>query len=237
MRTDNSPIGNTFPASSTASHRSRIEGAILLLGFVLIAALLLIGGASVANGATRDDPMAMVKSTVTQVLGVLNDRQTPQEARSHRLIQLVAGRFDFSDMARSALGYHWRDLKPDQRQKFVPLFTAFMEDVYLDRLQDYSGQKIEFVNETTNGPGYSEVNTRVIQPNGGRSVRLAYRLKQNGNDWKVYDVTVDDISITANYRNQFNRVINDRGFDTLIEELRSRQQQLAASLGGGFAGD
>jgi phospholipid transport system substrate-binding protein len=237
MRSDNLRVGDPFPVSSTAGRRSMLEAAALVLGFALIAAALVIGGASVANGATGGDPMAMVKSTVTQVLGVLNDRQTPQDARSRRLIQLVAGRFDFSDMARSTLGYHWRDLKPGERQQFVPLFTAFMEDVYLNKLQGYSGQKIEFINETADRPGYSQVNTRVIQPNGGQPVRLAYRLRQDGNDWKVYDVTVNDISITANYRNQFNRVINDRGFDILVQELRSRQQQLAASLGNGTAGD
>ena len=151
--------------------------------------------------------------------------------RRRRLIEVVAEHFDFTDMARSSLGYHWSQLSPAQQQQFVQLFTAFMEDAYLNKLEGYSGQKIEFSGVTSNGPGDSEVNTRVLQPDGGQPVSLSYRLKQDTGDWKVYDVTVDNISITANYRNQFNRVINSQGFDALMNEMRTKQQELIASLG------
>jgi phospholipid transport system substrate-binding protein len=71
----------------------------------------------------------------------------------------------------------------------------------------------------------------VLQPERGQPISLSYRLKQETGDWKVYDVTVDNISITANYRNQFNRVINSQGFDALMNEMRTKQQELIASLG------
>ena len=71
----------------------------------------------------------------------------------------------------------------------------------------------------------------MIQPNGGEPITVDYRLKQDGGAWKVYDVTVDNISITANYRNQFNRVINNQGFDALMKEMQTKQQELIASLG------
>ncbi len=59
---------------------------------------------------------------------------------------------------------------------------------------------------------------------------MNYRLLQEGNTWKIYDVTVDAISIIANYRNQFNRVMNNKGYDTLIADLKAKQAALAASL-------
>ncbi len=62
-------------------------------------------------------------------------------------------------------------------------------------------------------------------------IHLDYQLKQENQDWKVYDVAVDNISITANYRNQFNRVINDQGFDALLSQVKDKQQELMASLG------
>jgi phospholipid transport system substrate-binding protein len=58
-----------------------------------------------------------------------------------------------------------------------------------------------------------------------------YLLRELDGDWKIYDVTVDAISIIANYRNQFNRVINDQGFDKLMADMRAKQQQLQASMG------
>lgn len=61
-------------------------------------------------------------------------------------------------------------------------------------------------------------------------IKVDYRLQRQGEQWKVHDVMVDGISITANYRNQFNRVINNQGFDALMNEMSSKQQELIASL-------
>jgi phospholipid transport system substrate-binding protein len=226
MRANDSSIIDAHLADSVVS----VGVIVLILGFLLVAEVCIFTAASVVQGSTGGDPMTMVKNTVNQVIDILRDHQTPQDDRRRKLLEVVAGHFDFTDMARSSLGYQWRNLTPDQQQRFVPLFTAFIEDAYLNKIQDYSGQKIEFLNETSNG-GDWQVRTRVLQPNSEQPIPLDYRLKRQGGDWKVYDVTVDDISITANYRNQFNRVINDQGFDALMNEMRSKQQELIASLG------
>lgn len=214
-----------------ASRSVRTDLLMAAAGLVFIAAVMIMSVASTVRGATGGDPMTMVKATVNQALDVLEDRDMSKEERRQRLFEMVAGRFDFTDMARSALGYHWRQLSPDQREQFVPLFTSFMEDAYLSKLDGYSGQTIEFKGEPADGPNYSKVSSLVIQPNGDQPIRLDYQLKNEDGQWKVYDVTVDDISITANYRNQFDRVINDHGFDALMNEMRAKQQELTASLG------
>jgi len=203
----------------------------LILGFVLTTAICVLNRASVVHGAIGSDAMTTVKGTVSQVLNILSDHQSSQAERRRKLIAVVAGHFDFADMARSSLGYHWRQLTPDQQQRFVHLFTAFMEDAYLSKIEGYSGQRVEFVGEISNGPGDSQVNSRVIQANGEEPITVDYRLKQDSGAWKVYDVTVDNISITANYRNQFNRVINNQGFEALMKEMQTKQQELIASLG------
>jgi hypothetical protein len=83
-------------------------------------------------------------------------------------------------------------------------------------------------------PAYAQVNAKVVQQ-GRDAIPLGFRLRQEGNDWKIYDVTVDEISITANYRNQFSRVIEQRGLGQLMSDLRAKQQELDASLGKGQA--
>lgn len=69
---------------------------------------------------------------------------------------------------------------------------------------------------------YSQVNSKVNQPIGGDRIAFSYRLKYEDGEWKIYDVTVDAISIIANYRNQLNRVINAKGFPTLMADLRAK---------------
>jgi phospholipid transport system substrate-binding protein len=218
-------------------HPMRRDMPALMLGATLTMALLVTSAVSVAHTATEGDPMTLVKNTVNHAVDMLKDHQTPTNLRRRKLLQLVAVHFDFADMARSSLGSHWRQITPAQREQFVPLYTSFMEDVYLNKLEGYSGQKIEFLNQSSDGPGYSQVSTRAVQPNGGQPIRVNYRLKQKGGEWKVYDVTVEGISITANYRNQFNRVINNEGFDSLMRKMRSKQQELAASLGNSKSSD
>ncbi len=124
-------------------------------------------------------------------------------------------------MAKSALGYHWKQITPAQQQEFTTAFVAFIEDSYLSKINDYKGQQVTFLRATNDGPQYAQVNTDIVQPTGD-PIHVNYRLLQNGSAWKIYDVTVDAISIIANYRNQFNRVMNNQGYDILISDLKKQ---------------
>ncbi len=180
--------------------------------------------------AWADDPMSVVQTTVNHALDVLRDNQTPLAQRQDKLRQIVSATFDFTEMAKSALGYHWKQITPDQQQEFTTAFVAFIEDSYLSKINDYRGQQVAFLRATNDGPQYAQVNTDIVQPGGKDPIHVDYRLMQEASTWKIYDVTVDAISIIANYRNQFNRVMNNQGYDTLISDLKSKQAALAASL-------
>lgn len=212
------------------SHPSPIAGlritaaAMLMLGAVLVSALV------VRPALAAADPMAVVQRTVNDALGVLRNKQLPDDQRREQLKQIIARSFDFTEMSRSALGYHWRQISPDQQQEFTRVFTTFIEDSYLAKINDYSGQQVQFIRQRNDGPQYSQVQTNIVAP-GKDPIAVNYRLLSKDGHWKVYDVTVDAISIIANYRNQFNRVMNNQGYAKLIADLESKQQALAASLG------
>jgi phospholipid transport system substrate-binding protein len=184
--------------------------------------------------ARADDanaPMTVVQGTVNQALTVLRDKSSPLQQRQEKLRQIVAQTFDFTEMAKSALGYHWKRLNPQQQQEFTNVFIAFIEDSYLSKLNDYRGQQVQFIKASQDGGEYSQVNTNIVREGGKEPIHLDFRLKNEGGSWKIYDVTVDAISIIANYRNQFNRVMNNQGYDTLIKDLKEKQAALAARLG------
>ena len=179
--------------------------------------------------AWADEPMTVVKTTVNQALEVLQDKSAPLAQRQDKLRQIVAQTFDFTEMARSALGYHWKEITPAQQQEFTNAFIAFIEDSYLSKINDYRGQVVNFLRVSNEGSQAAQVATDIVQPKGD-PIHVNYRLLQEGSTWKIYDVTVDSISIIANYRNQFNRVMNSKGYDTLIADLKAKQAALAASL-------
>ena len=107
-----------------------------------------------------------------------------------------------------------------------------MEDAYISKISGYSDQKVQYVGQTSTGDGDAEVKTTVMPSESSEQpIQVNYMLKQTAGDWKVYDVMVDDISITANYRNQFNRMINENGFDALMSAMRDKQLQLRQSIG------
>jgi phospholipid transport system substrate-binding protein len=184
--------------------------------------LIGLGGAAAAEG----DPMAAVKETVRQVLAIVTDPsyKSATSERREKLREIIAPRFDFSEMARSAMGVHWRTLTQPQRDEFVRVFTGLLEASYMGKIEGYKGQKIVYVKEINEGSD-AQVNTNII-PSGGEAIAVDYRLKQSAGTWKVYDVVIDHISLVGNYRNQFNRLMNEKGFDKLVAAIKQKQQSI-----------
>jgi phospholipid transport system substrate-binding protein len=212
---------------------SRRHLTLPLLLTITAAIAIIVGQQRFVLPARADDagsPMAVVQNTVNQALEVLRDKATPLQQRQEKLRQIVAQSFDFTEMSKSALGYQWKKLTPQQQQEFTTVFISFIEDSYLSKLNDYRGQQVQFIRASQDGADYAQVNTNIVRE-GKDPIHLDFRLRQEGGAWKVYDVTVDAISIIANYRNQFNRVMNNQGYDKLIQDLKEKQASLAARLG------
>ena len=198
----------------------------------MLALGILAGTINLALGAVSPaDPMEQARGLVEQAIAILQNPHLTLEQERRQLRALAEPHFDFEGMARSTLGYHWRNLTPDQRQQFVALFTAFMEDAALSKIQEYSGQRLEFTHEIPVGPGYMQVQGKVLLTSGAQPIPVAFMSHQVDGQWKVYDLTVDNISVIANYRNQFNRVINDQGFSRLMAVMKQKQVELAELLG------
>jgi phospholipid transport system substrate-binding protein len=185
-----------------------------------------------ASARAEISAKAATQEFVNQALEILRDTQKSVPQKRRELKPLIEARFDSNEMARSVLGYHWRSLTPDERENFIRLFSGFIEAAYLAKVQDYAGQEVQFGKSHSLGEGYAEVETKIVQA-GKNPIPVTYLLERANDGWKVYDVTVDNISIIENYRNQFNRVINEQGFAKLMTDLRAKQQQLGSELGEG----
>ena len=197
----------------------------------VIVASLVAAIAVAAPVRAEQDPTEVIKALVNPALQILADNTTPLKDRRQKLRELVNSNFDFIAMSRSALGRYWRELSDQQRNDFAQVFTAFLEDSYLRRIQDYSGQQVNFRGQSPIDAANYEVKTNIDQPGGKTPIQVNYTLRQDNGKWLIDDVTVDDISIAANYRNQFNHVINKQGFDALLADLKRKQQGLEDQLG------
>ncbi len=209
----------------------------LALGALLLFAFAGPAGAQtpVQPSASSGDATASVKTIIDQSIVVFKDQQISAPDREKKLRGIAESHFDFAEMSKSAIGYHWKTLTPAQQSEFVPLFTTFIEDAYLSRIESYSVEKInqqiqssmiQFIKQTSDGPGYAEVFSTVVLQDRKNPIAVNYLMSYDGGEWKIYDITIDAISVIANYRNQFNRVLNNDGYDKLVSLLRQKIQGL-----------
>ncbi len=195
-----------------------------------IAVLGLLTGAAGAG-----EPLDKIRETVEAVLSVLGDEtlQAPErrELRRGKLSQAVQQRFGFEEMARRAMGRHWRDLSADQRQEFVALFSDLLERSYVGKIEGTgAGSQVAYPKETIDDEGFASVLT-VITNRLGSQVEVEYRLLQRGGNtpWVVYDMVIEGVSLINNYRTQFNNIIHRTSYDGLVKQLRLKQEQEEAT--------
>jgi phospholipid transport system substrate-binding protein len=192
-----------------------------------IAVMLTAGVArdvAAAAAAETGAPTAQLRSRVERVVTILEDAQlkTKPAARRAALRTAAADIFDFTEITRRSLGRHWQAATPAERDDLVALMTALLERSYLSRIEAYSGERIVFAGETAEAD-LATVRTRLVGK-GGVETPVDYRLYKVGERWLVYDVTVEGVSLVANYRAQFNKILQTSSTQGLVERLRGKQE-------------
>jgi len=185
-------------------------------------ALVMLLGVGVAHGAA-DSARLLVMDVSNQVIQALNRDPALAErdpAALHKLLNtVVVPHFDFDATARLVLGRHWRDMTPQQRQAFVQEFSTHLVRFYAASLVKFKDETIDY--KPLRAPEAADdvsVNTEV-QPDNGPPIPIVYRMHLKDGDWKVYDVSIDGISLVASNRSSFAAEIRQGNVDTLIARL------------------
>jgi len=193
--------------------------------YIALLGLCLILTPAPAVAAGTGSATEAVKKTITEALNVVQDKNLkPSERAKERRRQLVAvigTRFDYQEMAIRSLGGHWRKLGDPEKQEFVRLFTFLLVNAYADKIEGYSGEQIQYVNERIKN-NYAEVKTKIVS--GKSEFPLDYRLRNQGEGWRVYDVVVDGVSLVRNYRGQFSKIIRSSSYQDLVKKLREKSE-------------
>jgi phospholipid transport system substrate-binding protein len=191
--------------------------------------LCFVGSPTWAAGS----PMEMIRSTINQVTTVLGDPanqgEQRRQARIEKVWQIVAPHFDMQELAQRALGTHWRERTENEKQEFVQLFTTLIEKTYGDTLSRYNNDVQFFFDRERIDGDSAEVDTRLINPSLNKTVPITYQLHQVGGDWRIYDVVIENVSLVRNYRNQFNRILSHSSYQDLVQDIKRKIQELAAS--------
>jgi phospholipid transport system substrate-binding protein len=193
---------------------------------------------SLVSPARAGAPTDALKQTVDQVVKMLSDpalRDKP-DARRAEVRKVAESIFDYPDTARRALGTHWNGRTPQQQQEFVKLFADLLDRAYISKIDLYQGERVQYTGETVNG-NEATVKTVIATKKGGSDIPVDYRMHTKNGRWLVYDVIIEGVSLVANYRTQFNKIVQTESYDALVQRLRAKDTPEPAASPGRSRGE
>jgi len=196
----------------------------LILGIAGSLALL-----QVSTWATT--PTVQLRTAIDEVIRILDDPSLQPAAktkeRQARVRAAVSDLFDYHEIGRRVLGQHWRPLSELEREEFVSLFRALLEHSYLPKIALYKGEQVRFLGESVDGD-LATVRTLLITRNG-KEIPVTYRLGRRDGRWLIFDILVEGVSLSANYRSQFNQIIQTSSYRELVRKMKNQEFMKKAS--------
>ncbi|WP_081686845.1 MlaC/ttg2D family ABC transporter substrate-binding protein [Chitinilyticum litopenaei] len=172
--------------------------------------------------AAAETPEQLVRQSSRDVLEIIRKNEKDPVKVRELVDARVAPLADYTRMTQLAAGRHWRSATPEQQQALTREFRTMLVRTYLSALTIYKNAQVEVKSvRAGNSPSEQDVRTEVTLP-GEKPITLDFSFEKNGQDWKVYDISVGGVSFINNHRNTFASVIRNDGIDGLIKQLASR---------------
>jgi phospholipid transport system substrate-binding protein len=198
--------------------------------FGALATLLLALLPVSARATDGADAQALVRATADKVLAEVRANKARLDRDSSGIYDLVqrhvVPHFDFTRMTQSAMGRYWRSATEEQRSALVREFQEMLVRTYAVALLNYSGQQIEYLPLRASAVEDDVMVQTKVSDAGAPPIPIDYRLSRTVGSWKVYDVTIDGVSLVSNYRSTFAEQVQRNGVDGLIRQLSDRNRQL-----------
>jgi phospholipid transport system substrate-binding protein len=189
---------------------------------LLLLPLLVFGIAAPGIAGELTDQM---KQTTDMILSIVSDPTLKDslktEERKGLLRKTLDERFDWEEMARRSLGRYWAQRTEEEKKEFVHLFTDLLERTYVDKVvEGYSGEKIVYEGENIE-KDYGTVKIKIVTKKN-TNIAVEYRLRKGGDQWMIYDVSIEGVSLVNNYRAQFDSIMIRVSYANLVKMLKDK---------------
>jgi phospholipid transport system substrate-binding protein len=193
-------------------------------------ALVLSAALCVPSAALGGEPTDQIRGAIDRGIDIVKRPDLKGNAKMPERRALLRKElfpyFNFEEMSRRALGVHWKNRTPEERQEFVQLFQELLENSYAGKIEGYNGEKIVYGKEALDLP-YAEVRTKIVSPRGDE-YSVNYRMLKSGDRWRVYDVVIEGVSLVNNYRSQFADLLDKYPFGEMMKRLRETVRKQSA---------
>lgn len=178
-------------------------------------------------------PDVMLKQTSDEVIAVIKEKREQLKEDPDLVYELVheyiLPHLDEVTIAKLALGKNWRAASREQKIEFINEFRGLLIRTYGKSLSEFSDQEINyFPLKMKEGEDKVVVKSEVLQP-GGPSIPVSYRMRIKGDAWKVYDLSIDGVSLVTSYRGTFDQEVRKGGIEGLLKYLKDKNSNKVAS--------
>jgi len=177
-----------------------------------------------AMSLAASSPTDMVRISVDAVLVILDNEQLNYEDKRSQIGVIVQERFDFRAMSQRTLATNWSKTTDEEKEKFIELFSQLIENSYVGKIDSYTNERVDYPGEKVSGRK-AVVETLIITSSA--DIPVDYRLYQKGDQWLVYDVIIEGVSLISNYRSTYQEIMKKEGFDGLLAKMRAKIDELA----------
>jgi phospholipid transport system substrate-binding protein len=189
-----------------------------LAALAAVAALSLLAGTPAWAGPTEQ-----LREYTDQVIKILDDPAHARGDRRAAIRKIAHEAFDVNETARRVLARHWQARTPAEREEFAQLFADLLERTYIARLDEYGGERIRYVGESIDGE-LATVRARIVT-RAGVEVPVESRMIRRAERWLIYDVLIENVSLVANYRSQFDRIVRSSSYEELVRRLKQKRDE------------
>ena len=173
-------------------------------------------------------PIEQLKRSVNEVLDVLRDKSQTGQPRREKLSKLIRARFDFNIMSQRTLGKYWKDATPQDQARFIALYSDLLEASYIGRIEAYTDETVHFTAERIDGDS-ADVDSYVHA--GNVDIPINYRLVLAKDQWLVYDVIIEEVSLIRNFRNSYGEIVRKEGYAGLFKRMEEKIRELRSQNG------
>ncbi len=198
-----------------------------LFSAAAVTVCLLLAATPAAQAA--HGPTKAIEQAVNELMVIIKNPDMANPAKRPALFQQIEDKvktiFDFEEFSARTVGPSWRDFTPEQRKRFIEAFASLLRATYIEKLEGYDGEKVNYTGEVLSTKGdKAEVQTSVLIKD--KNVPVAYRMLQKNGEWKVYDVRIEKISLIENYRGQFKELLIKGDAEALIKKVETKAAEI-----------
>jgi phospholipid transport system substrate-binding protein len=197
--------------------------------YLLLLTVLFLLGSNVQ--AAEKGPTADLQPILKDLTAVLADTNLKGDGhrteRREKIMSLIKHGFDFREMSKRVLGKTWQDISDKERDNFTILMTKLLENVYIGKLESYSGQTIEYAGENIKE---DRGQVSVLLDNAGVKIPIHYIMQKTDTRWMVYDINIEGVSLVRNYQEQFKAILRKDNYKGLVKVLEEKISTFSTDL-------